>query len=1195
MTLRHADRTEIRQYLLGEVTRESRLRRIEEMILTDEAFYEELLVSEDELIDEYVRESLSASERERFESHFLSTPERRRKLKFARALRRYVAGANESEATAEAKAGERGAGRERKSPWKRFFSLQVSFAAAALVLLGVAFFVWYAYFRQTDADRGLLALKSAYRDQRPVETRISALENYAPFVATRGGAEAKVDALSRERAERLLLDAAHDSPGPEASHALGEFYLASGQPEKAAEQLESALKAAPDDARLHSDLGAARIELAKSTLARGNADENGEALRQLALALEHLNRALALDPALPEAIFNRALSHEYMSLPSQAEEDWRAYLEKDSSSLWADEARRRLGQLEERRKKSARDKENLPEDFLAAYSAGDEEAAWRALERGSVRTGNQVVEALIDAHLEAAAKEEPDESDRQLQALAFAGELKFKKTGDRYAADLARVYSSITAERRTSLAEARRLAREGQTRITSSAYQQAFESYTAAKQLFDKAGDVSESRQAEYWLAICLLYLKDEEKSASILRHLTQTCETDCYKWLAARSLNGLASYEFRFNEYSMSIAFSKRALASAEQSHDAYGWQSAISSLIEIYRTLGDYEQALIHLQRAQNTFSAGPVEPKQLWLINYIAAHAYNSLGLYAAAADYEKAALQQALELKDISQVCPAYVDLAIIYGKMRDFNEALANGRRAFEVAASRSDEPAGQRMMAYTSLQLGDLYRRIGDTGEALASYRRSVELYGVLNAPTFLYQAHKGMLLTHIADGNIVAAQEELSAAAELYEQNRGKILEQANKSSFSDAEQDVFDVATDFNYSILKDSESAFDYSERSRARSLLDSTENGARVARLAEIRDRMRDGAQVVEYAALENRLLIWVVSKSDFRTVEVGVTLQELSDSVRDYVQAVKNPRGDDDLATQRAKKLYALLVQPVEPFLDRNRPLFVVPDKILATMSFGALVSPASGKYLLEDFQITLAPSANMLLACADEARMKAASGEERLLSVGNPRFDREEFKDLPDLPAAKLEAERIAALYTSPVILSGASATREAVAREMTKAGVIHLALHSVVNEQMPLRSRLLLAKAGRAVDNQTDDGSLPASQIYAMQLPRARLVVLSACETATGRVYRGEGVLSIARTFVARGVPLVVASLWAVDSDATAQLMFDFHRYRRRAGLPTAEALRRAQLDMLSGPDRRHRAPFYWASFNLIGGHADF
>jgi CHAT domain-containing protein len=140
------------------------------------------------------------------------------------------------------------------------------------------------------------------------------------------------------------------------------------------------------------------------------------------------------------------------------------------------------------------------------------------------------------------------------------------------------------------------------------------------------------------------------------------------------------------------------------------------------------------------------------------------------------------------------------------------------------------------------------------------------------------------------------------------------------------------------------------------------------------------------------------------------------------------------------------------------------------------------------------------------------------------------------------------------------------------------------------------MTSALLLSQAGsRAGASHEDDGLLQAYEIYAMKLRRTRLAVLSACETGLERSYQGEGAIGIARSFLSAQVPIVVASLWPVDSDATAPLMIKFHEYRSTHGLSSAEALRRAQRDMLSAADDRLHQPYAWAGFVVYGGHASF
>jgi CHAT domain-containing protein len=101
-------------------------------------------------------------------------------------------------------------------------------------------------------------------------------------------------------------------------------------------------------------------------------------------------------------------------------------------------------------------------------------------------------------------------------------------------------------------------------------------------------------------------------------------------------------------------------------------------------------------------------------------------------------------------------------------------------------------------------------------------------------------------------------------------------------------------------------------------------------------------------------------------------------------------------------------------------------------------------------------------------------------------------------------------------------------------------------------------------------------------------------LAVLSACQTGSGRYYAGEGTLSLARAFLVSGVPVVLSSLWPVDSQATAELMINFHKFRKQ-GFSTAEALKQAQLEMLSSPQNRFHHPYYWSAFSVLGGSESF
>jgi CHAT domain-containing protein len=162
----------------------------------------------------------------------------------------------------------------------------------------------------------------------------------------------------------------------------------------------------------------------------------------------------------------------------------------------------------------------------------------------------------------------------------------------------------------------------------------------------------------------------------------------------------------------------------------------------------------------------------------------------------------------------------------------------------------------------------------------------------------------------------------------------------------------------------------------------------------------------------------------------------------------------------------------------------------------------------------------------------------------------------------------------------------------------MESSDVIHIASHYIADEAHPMRSKLLLAREPDQSDQSHEaSGTLQAYEIYRQRLPRARLVVLSACQTGAERYYNGEGMISMSRVFLAAGVPLVVASLWPVDSAATKELMVRFHEYRRSRSqkLSTAAALRQAQLDLLGDSQRNYQQPYYWAGFIAIGGQTNY
>jgi CHAT domain-containing protein len=163
------------------------------------------------------------------------------------------------------------------------------------------------------------------------------------------------------------------------------------------------------------------------------------------------------------------------------------------------------------------------------------------------------------------------------------------------------------------------------------------------------------------------------------------------------------------------------------------------------------------------------------------------------------------------------------------------------------------------------------------------------------------------------------------------------------------------------------------------------------------------------------------------------------------------------------------------------------------------------------------------------------------------------------------------------------VTLEGAAASESALkALALRDFKVIHIAAHGIGNDAEPDRAALLFAPG-----NDSEDGLWQSREIRQTRL-NADLVVLSACETGTGRLEGQEGIMNLARAFLIAGAKSVVASLWQVDDRSTATLMGLFYEHLA-AGLDVREALRQAQLDFIKQFGDRAQ-PYYWAGFEVIG-----
>jgi CHAT domain-containing protein len=240
---------------------------------------------------------------------------------------------------------------------------------------------------------------------------------------------------------------------------------------------------------------------------------------------------------------------------------------------------------------------------------------------------------------------------------------------------------------------------------------------------------------------------------------------------------------------------------------------------------------------------------------------------------------------------------------------------------------------------------------------------------------------------------------------------------------------------------------------------------------------------------------------------------------------------------------------------------------------------------------MNDFRISYAYSATLL----SESERTRPAFRNRTLAFA-PSYDNPVFLDsisvnrqpekgaLADLVYAREEADFVSDI-TSGISYLGKSATKDIYEKEAGNYDILHMAMHTVIKSLDPVNSGMIFAESGSA------NSYLRPFEIYNVPL-NSKMVVLSSCNTGTGTLFAGEGVLSLARGFIFSGSRSVVMSLWEVDDREGTEIMKGFYR-NLKSGKQKSESLRNARLDYLKNADMLRAHPYYWSTLVNYGDDA--
>jgi CHAT domain-containing protein len=689
---------------------------------------------------------------------------------------------------------------------------------------------------------------------------------------------------------------------------------------------------------------------------------------------------------------------------------------------------------------------------------------------------------------------------------------------------------------------------------------------------------------------------------------------------------------------YAEAIKYYQSYLTLSRALKDSLGERNALAYLADAFSSVGDYAQAreynleiLAFSKKTQDSL-AETVAMGNLGATSF-------SLGNYTEAMDYYEQYLRLAQRRNYRQQEAEALATLAVTNIVLDNRPKAVQYAQQSWEIVQKIQEVDEKLDVLNH----LGIIYLGLADYPKAIESWQQCLTLLRELKNHNY---RNEGVILSNLGnalflDGKLLEAEQALNSAAKIWESVRtGVGSDDSNKVSIFQEQFRTYKVLQQVLIAQNRFDE-ALEISEQGRARAFVEllarklsssSTEKLAiATPKIFLIKDiAKKQNSTFVQYSIIDNglegfkflsnppapelALFIWVIKPTGevvFRKVDLqhqlkNTSLEALVYTSRDSIGVrglsiigVRPRPGmqESQAAKQSAQlqQLYQLLIEPIADLLptDPNAHIVFIPQEFLFLVPFGAL-QDKEGKYLIEKHTILTAPSIQVLeLTHQQRQRLGSQSlaplqGNDALV-VGNPTMpsvqpapDRPP-QPLPSLPGAETEANAIAPLLnTKPLI--GNKATKSVVEQLMSKARIIHLATHGLLDDVRGLGSAIALAPDSSYKEEIGKvNGLLTAEEILDLKL-NAELVVLSACNTGRGKI-TGDGVIGLSRSLISAGVPSVLVSLWSVPDAPTAQLMTEFYRNLQK-NPDKAQALRQAMLTIM----KQHPNPKDWAAFTLIG-----
>lgn len=665
------------------------------------------------------------------------------------------------------------------------------------------------------------------------------------------------------------------------------------------------------------------------------------------------------------------------------------------------------------------------------------------------------------------------------------------------------------------------------------------------------------------------------------------------------------------------SLGDSQRALESYEMAlkmltdvGDKYGASVALINIASIYYRYGDQQKSLEYCEKARIVSKDCGDRRNDAWIITNMS-RAYNKIKEYDKAIELCRESLNITKDIGDKRDEGVTFDVLGSAYMGKKDYRKAIEQYRAAFELF-----EQLGMLPGIYESLfGIGNCYLLMADKDKAIDYFIKAISALesvreklkveehktGLMQNKTEIYEELIEILIRKNRNEEAWNYAERAKARTLLDMLGNQNIYYKAKASpELMRRETELDDKIGALGASIAKEKDAGKrkalyqslealkkEYEETLESLKVSNpdyASLRSVEVTPLKEIQKLLDDNTVALEYSIGKDKSCLFIIGKDSLSVAEIPISDEELKSKITTLRKKI-NARKDID---EETKSLSAILLpEAAQKKIEGMKRIIVVPHSCLHYLPFSILVD-SKGDYLVKNHEILTEPSLSIWKLCRDKGRKGGSTfagyalgdvseilpGGEKVAVRGGDFLSPELVREaLSPLPGTKDEVENIATLFQDKSVLVGRELTSAKVEETIKGKRLVHFATHGILDPAHPLFSGLLLS-----------DKILTTADIFTLDID-SNMVVLSACNTAAGRLSGGDEIVGMSRAFLYAGTPVIVATLWSVSDESTAALMKSFYQ-NLQEGNGEGQALREAQLSLMK--DYPH--PYYWAPFIIIG-----